>query len=139
MPIVLGIVIAAVGDALLLEAPAAPASIELVAVQTGGALLFLIGVGLFKRHANTLGNFPMSHIVAVLAFAALGWLARGETMPGLAFAGWGAAILLVTSVWEWVSYHGGWMERADRIGLRVPQVIRERAERRRAEMERRRS
>lgn len=135
MPIVLGIVIAAVGDALLLEQPFGPAGLPLVAVQTGGSMLFLAGLGLFKRHANTMGNFPMSHSVAIVAVVALGMTAWGSSVPALRFAGLGAVILLVTAVWEWVSYNGGWMERAERIGIRTPARLRERAERRRSEIE----
>lgn len=135
MPIVLGIVIAAVGDALLLEEPGGPAALPLIAVQTGGAVLYLTGLGLFKRHANTMGNFPMSHIVAIIAVAALGTAAAGAAVPALRFAALGGVILLVTAVWEWVSYHGGWMERAERIGIRLPARISERAERRRAAVE----
>jgi low temperature requirement protein LtrA len=135
MPIVLGIVIAAVGDALLLESPQSPASNALVAMQTGGALLFLVGLGLFKRHANTMGNFPMSHSVAVLLVAALGLAGWSGTIPALRFAGLGAAILLLAAVWEWVSYHGGWLERAEALGLPVPASVKERGEQRRARIE----
>jgi low temperature requirement protein LtrA len=135
MPIVLGIVIAAVGDALLLDRPEAPAGPALVAMQTGGTMLFLVGLGLFKRHSNTLGNFPMSHSVAVLLVAALGLAGWSWTIPALRFAWLGAAILLLAAVWEWVSYHGGWVERAQRLGLPVPRVMIERAERRKARVE----
>lgn len=133
MPIVLGIVIAAVGDALLLEQATAAASRELVAVQTGGMVLFLFGLGLFKRFANTFGNFPMSHLFALVLFAALGWAAWGSAMPATRFAAWGIAILLLTCVWEWVSYHGGWMERIEAAGLPIPARLRARVERRLAE------
>jgi low temperature requirement protein LtrA len=135
MPIVLGIVIAAVGDALLLDSPEAPAGPALVAMQTGGALLFLVGLGLFKRHSNTLGNFPMSHSVAVLLVVALGLVGWTGTTPALRFAWLGAAILLLTAVWEWVSYHGGWLERAEALGLPVPGSVKERGEQRRARIE----
>jgi low temperature requirement protein LtrA len=138
MPIVLGIVIAAVGDALLLGDSVGPAARDLIAVQTGGAILFLIGLGLFKRFSNTLGNFPMSHIVAVLLTAGLGLRASLSPIAAPRFAIWGAAVLLLTAVWEWVSYHGGWLERAERIGLPVPTRLRDRAERRRIEMEQKR-
>ena len=135
MPIVLGIVITAVGDALLLEAPADAAGRPLVAMQTGGAVLFLAGLGLFKRFANPMGNFPMSHIFAVLLYAALGGAALAGAMPALHFAALGAAILLLTAVWEWASYHGGWTERAEALGLPVPRVMIERAERRKARVD----
>lgn len=135
MPIVLGIVIAAVGDALLLDRPEGTASPALVAMQTGGTMLFLVGLGLFKRFANTLGNFPMSHTIAVVLVAALGLTGWFGAVSALPFARLVAAILLLAAVWEWVSYHGGWVERAERLGLPVPARIKERAERRRAEIE----
>ena len=133
MPIVLGVVIAAVGDALLLEHWHEVAAPELVLVQTGGTILFLAGLGLFKRFANTIRNFPLSHMVAIALFLLLGLRAWLAPMGALAFAGFGVAILLGTAVWEWVSYHGGWMERIERLGLPYPQGIRERFERRRRE------
>ncbi len=135
MPIVLGVVIAAVGDALLLEHWHEVASRELVLVQTGGTVLFLAGLGLFKRFANTIRNFPLSHMVAIAAFLALGLRAWMTPMGSLAFAATGVAILLGAAVWEWVSYHGGWMERMERLGLPYPQRVRERFERRRREGE----
>jgi low temperature requirement protein LtrA len=136
MPIVLGIVISAVADGLLLTAGSGRAEAGLIAAQTGGNILFLIGVGLFKRHSNPMGNFPTSHIVALLLFAALGLAGWSEPMPAASFAGLGVAILALTCIWEWVSYHGGWMERMDAAGIPLPkrlQGIRERAERRLAE------
>lgn len=135
MPIVLGIVITAVGDALLLEAPVAAAGKPLVAVQTGGAILFLAGLGLFKRFSNTMGNFPMSHTAAILLCAGLGGTAMAGAMPALHFAALGGAILLLTAVWEWVSYHGGWLERAEALGLPVPASVKERTELRKARIE----
>lgn len=135
MPIVLGIVIWAVGDALLLEAAGGRATTALVLVQTGGAVLFLIGLGLFKRYANTFGNFPMSHAVAILQFTLLGAAAWFWPMRASAFAVVASAPLLQTAVWEWVSYHGGWMERLEALGMRFPSSIRERNERRRARIE----
>jgi low temperature requirement protein LtrA len=136
MPIVLGIVIMAVGDALLLDEPEAAATGKLVATTTGGAILFLVGLGLFKRFSNALGNFPMSHTVAVVLMGVLALLASDGSMPALVMARLSLAILLLAAVWEWVSYHGGWVER---IGIPVPARMRERAERRRARVNARRS
>jgi len=135
MPIVLGVVVFAVGDALVMEQASGVASRELLLVQTGGALLFLIGLGLFKRFSNTLGNFPMSHMIAVVGFVALGATAWLTPLATLAFAHWGGAILLLAAVWEWVSYHGGWIERAEALGLPVPRAMIARAERRKARVE----
>lgn len=135
MPIVLGIVIWAVADALLLEQFAGPASRELVLYQTGGALLFIGGLALFKRFANTFGNFPLSHGVALVLFAALGlwgWLVPVGAVP---FAALGVVILVLTAVWEWVSYRGGWVERMAARGWRAALWMQARTERRRAERE----
>jgi low temperature requirement protein LtrA len=133
MPIVLGIVISAVSDALLLKAGGGQAGSGLIAAQTGGNIVFLFGVGLFKRHSNPMGNFPMSHIFALGLFAALGLAGWSAPMPAARFAGLGVAILALTCVWEWVSYHGGWMERMDAAGIPFPERIRQRAERRLSE------
>jgi len=135
MPIVLGVVIAAVGYALVMEQAAGPASHTLIAVQTGGAALFLIGLGLFKRFSSALGNFPMSHAIALagyLGLAAWAWL-HPIAANGLAHGG--VAILALACLWEWVSYHGGWIERIEALGLPMPRAVHERAARRRAAAE----
>ncbi len=133
MPIVLGVIIAAVGDALLLEHWHDTAGHDLVLVQTGGTVLFLGGIGLFKRFANTIRNFPLSHMVAIAALLLLGLWAWLVPIGALSFVAGGVGILLATAVWEWVSYHGGWMERMERLGLPYPQLVRDRFERRRRE------
>jgi low temperature requirement protein LtrA len=132
MPIVLGVVIGAVGDALLLEQASAPASHTYILLQTGGAMLFLNGLGLFKRVANTLGNFPMSHGMAIGLLTALA-LASWNAPPATdRFTALCVAILALTCLWEWVSYHGGWVERMEAIGLPIPARLKARAELRRA-------
>lgn len=135
MPIVLGVVIGAVGDALLLEQWNRPASPAMVATNAGGLLLFMGGLGLFKRFSNTIGNFPLSHGVAMAALSLIALAALRWPVSTLDFALRCVAVLLVTAVWEWVSYHGGWMERLERLGVPYPRRMRERFERRRAEIE----
>lgn len=71
MPIVLGIVVVAVGDALLVESWNKAATQQLVYAFASGLALFLIGVGLFKRSANTYGNFPFSHTITLGILALL--------------------------------------------------------------------
>lgn len=133
MPIVLAIIICAVGDALLLEHWDEPAGRDLVPVQTGGLMLFIGGLAAFKRFANTIRNFPLSHGVAMILFALLGAAAWFTPIRSVEFAGWGVGILLLTAVWEWVSYHGGWAERMEAIGIPYPKRAYERFEARRAE------
>jgi low temperature requirement protein LtrA len=129
MPIVLGIVIAAVGDALLVEQWNQLAGAALVYAYASGLALFLVGLGLFKRSANTFGNFPFSHTIT-LAFLVLltlwGALARPSS---LLFATSLAALLLLTAVWEWVSYHGGWVERMEARGMWLGHYLRRRTDR----------
>src|SRR3546814_4930311 len=107
MPSVLGIVIGAVGDALLIEHSTERADARLVLVVCGGAILFLLGVGLFKRFHNTFRNLPFSHLVAILLFVALGLLGLWRPPSSLAFSGLGCVILALPELWEWVYYNDG--------------------------------
>ncbi len=110
MPIVLGIIVCAVADALMLERWSAPADHTFILIECGGLLLFLGGMGLFKRFGNALGNFPFSHSIAMVLIVLIAAWCWWRPMPAIAFAASCAAVLLVTAVWEWVSYHGGWLE-----------------------------
>lgn len=118
MPIVAGIIVFAVADAILLKAPQALASPGLVATLCGGGALFLAGLALFKRTSNRFHNIPLSHWIGLALFAALAAAGLLRSMPALVFAGSGMAVLLVVALWEWVSYHGGWRERFERLGRR---------------------
>ncbi len=133
MPIVLGIVIFAVADAKLLADWNEPASGKLVLVMCGGALVFLTGLGLFKRHSNTLLNFPFSHSIGALAFLGLGLWAWFSPISSLALGRSAVAIFAAAALWEWVSYHGGWTERIELAGLPVPQRMLASLRRRNAE------
>jgi low temperature requirement protein LtrA len=61
MPIVVGMIGVAVADELLLAHPEGHAERPQVAFLTGGLTVYLLGVGFFKRFANTFRNFPLSH------------------------------------------------------------------------------
>lgn len=114
MPIAAGIVVYAVADAILLDAPLAATSAGLVWAMCGGATLFLAGLGLFKRTSNRHHNVPLSHWAGLLLFAALAMAGMTISMPAMVFAAAGQAVLLIVAVWEWGSYHGGWRERFSR-------------------------
>lgn len=131
MPIVLGIVICAVADALLLEDWDKPVTRQFLAVQVGGLLFFIIGVGLFKRSANALGNFPFSHLIALLLILPLAAWNFIYPMKTSALALDCTLVLLFTAFQEWVSYHGGWVERWEARGWRIGTWARQRANRRR--------
>lgn len=118
MPIVAGVVITAVADALVLQAPQGPTPVRLMLFQSVGLLVYLVGVGTFKRFSSARGNFPISHGAGVLMVVALaGW--TGARQPSaLAFVALSVAILAMVALWEWVSFHGGWQERFGQRGNR---------------------
>ena len=111
MPIVAGIVIGAVSDALVLEQWAEPVSPALVLTLCGGNVLFLMGLSAFKRLSSPLHAPPLSHGVASIMFVVLGVWAWFRLPGALTLAGCAVAILALAVVWEWVSFHGGWKER----------------------------
>ena len=111
MPIVGGIVIGAVSDALVLEHWSEPASHALVLTLCGGNVLFLMGLSAFKRLSSPLHAPPLSHGVASIMFTLLAVLAWFRPCGALTLAGCAVAILALAVVWEWVSFHGGWRER----------------------------
>lgn len=111
MPIVGGIVIGAVSDALVLEHWAEPASHKLMLTLCGGAGLFLGGLSAFKRLSSPSRTPPLSHGVAMVLFTLLGAWGWFRPTGALALAGASVAILALAVLWEWVSFHGGWKAR----------------------------
>ena len=107
MPIIAGIVVYALADSLILEEWNGTASRALVLAQSLGGVLFLAGLGVFKRYSSPKTSlFPSSHRAGLALFGALacaGWL---MAIPTLLFAGAGAAIFALAASWEWVAYHG---------------------------------
>ena len=115
MPIVGSIIVCAVADALLLEGREPHVTQGLILTQCGGLVTFLVGLGLFKRFSNALGNFPLSHNVGIALLLGLGGWAWWHPLPATGFAGAAVMALGVVAVWEWGSYHGGWRERLMRL------------------------
>lgn len=113
MPIVLGIVIFAVADAKLLANWDKLADGKLALTMCGGGIVFLCGLGLFKRHSNPMSNFPLSHGIGAILFSLLALVAWLGRLTTLQVGGLGVGIFALVAGWEWVSYHGGWKERID--------------------------
>lgn len=93
LPIIAGILVAAVGDDLLLAEPSASAE---PAILIGGPALYIAGNLLFKSAIAT--RPPLSHLVGLTLLAALTPFSGGLPMLGL-----GAIvmiILIVTASWE---------------------------------------
>ncbi len=97
--IVAGIIVAAVGDELVLHHPGGHTDLKTAAVVIGGPALYLFGNMLFKRLSAP--HFPLSHmaglgLLAILAPAAI-------ILTPLALAATVTAVLILTAVWEWLS------------------------------------
>jgi low temperature requirement protein LtrA len=120
MPIVIGMIGAAVADELLLAHPGGRAEHSLIAFTFGGLAVYLLGVGFFKRFANPFRNFPLSHLVGLGLLAALGSWSWLSSIAALSFSGLAIAILVLITVWEWGSFHGGWKERLVRRRGKAP-------------------
>ena len=96
LPIIAGIIVAAVGDELLLAHPTGHAEPAYLWTVVGGPALYLAGNGLFKWPFNRV--FPLSHLVGLglLALTALVG-AHAEPLP-VAVAT--TAALVVVAAWE---------------------------------------
>ena len=114
LPIVAGIVVLAVIDEQTLRHPLEAASRTFVAVLTIGSALFVGGAMVFKRLTSGRSWFPLSHVFGLWLLAAValwGWLAAPSH---LAMAIVLAVVFTVIALWEWVSFHGGWIGRVER-------------------------
>ena len=111
IPIVSGIIVLAVADEQVLAHPIGHLEPFYIAAVIGGALLFISGTMLFKRLTSGQHFWPLSHCAGLLLFALLGlWAYLAHPQPlSLHLAATG--IFIVIAIWEWGSFHGGWVER----------------------------
>ena len=75
MPIVAGIILAAVADELVLKHPGGHSDLKTVLSAIGGPLLFLLGTILFKHTIR--GFLQLSHGAGIIALGILAWFAGG--------------------------------------------------------------
>ena len=99
MPIVAGIIVAAVADELVLKHPGGHSDLKTVISAIGGPLLFLFGTVLFKHSFR--GFLQLSHGVGIVVLCVLAWFAS-ELSP-LVLSILTTAILIVVAVWESLS------------------------------------
>jgi len=99
MPIVAGIIVAAVADELVLKHPGGHSDLKTVISAIGGPLLFLFGTILFKHSFR--GFLQLSHGVGIIALCVLAWFAS-ELSP-LMLSTLTTAIMIVVAVWESIS------------------------------------
>lgn len=99
MPIVAGIVLAAVADELVIKHPGGHSDTRIVLAAVGGPLLFLVGTILFKLAIR--GFLQLSHVFGIAALVATGWLARDLSPLWLSILT--TAIMIAVAVWESLS------------------------------------
>jgi low temperature requirement protein LtrA len=99
IPIVAGIIVAAVADELVLHHPGGHTDAKTAAAILGGPALYLLGNLFFKWHSAPFA--PLSHSVG-LALLALLVVAVPFAPPLLLSAGT-SAVLVVVATWEWWS------------------------------------
>lgn len=100
--IVAGIIVAAVGDELVLAHPAGHLEFAATAVLLGGPALYLIGNTLFKW--SVAGRVPLSHLIGLGLLIAAGFAAPAASPLTLSAAT--TAILLLVAAWETVALKG---------------------------------
>ena len=111
MPIVAGVVVAAVGDKFLLAHPGDPADWPAALSLLGGPALFLLGNFLFKNATSR--RWPISHLTGLALLGGGLFLAGSMTILGVAAYGF-AALLVVAGLERALLYS----RRADRQGLK---------------------
>jgi low temperature requirement protein LtrA len=99
LPIVGGIILAAVADELVLKHPHGQSDLRTVLSAVGGPLVFLVGTVLFKHAIR--GFLQLSHGVGIIALLATGWL--GRDLSPLWLSTLTTAIMIVVAVWESLS------------------------------------
>ena len=99
LPLVAGIIAAAVGDDLLIAHPEESLHGVGLAVVVGGPALYLVGENLFRRRMT--GTVNPKRFVAAGALLLLAFL--GPHVSALALCSTVAALLLVLALWEYRS------------------------------------
>jgi len=115
LPLVAGVIVAAVGDDLVLAHPDGDADAMTAATLLAGAALYLVGNLLFKR--ATANRPALSHIVGLMLLIALVPLSSG--LQPLALSAATTLVLVVVAIWETVSLAGA-KARDDAVKLSSP-------------------
>ena len=131
IPIVAGIIVLAVADEMVMGHPLDPVHAQFVAVLFGGTALFIGGLAGFKRISSGKPWYPASHVYGLglaIVLAAWGWLLHP---PGLLLFAATTLLFILIAVWEWGSFHGGWVEAMEQRGWRLGKYLRRRTDARR--------
>jgi len=99
IPIVAGVIVAAVADELVLAHPGGHVEAKAAAAILGGPALYLFGNALFKRTSSK--HVPLSHLGG-LGLLALLVPVCGFVTPLILSAGT-TTVLIMVAIWEWMS------------------------------------
>ena len=133
IPIVAGIIVLAVADELVIAHPYEPAHRQFTAVMFGGTALFIAGLAGFKRISSGQPWYPASHAYGLGLAALIGVAGLVLHPPALLLFFATTVLFVLIAVWEWGSFHGGWLEPMEQRGWWLGKLLRARAEQRRAE------
>ncbi len=97
--IVIGVIICAVADELVLAHPGEPVHLSSGLVVIGGPMLYVLGNGIFKR--PLLNHFPLSHLMGLVLLVLASMIAPFVSV--LALAGTTTSILIVVAIWETIA------------------------------------
>jgi hypothetical protein len=97
--------------------------------------LFVWGTMTFKKITSGNPWYPLSHGAGLWLIGALGLWGLLAHPASLAFAVAGTSIFALIGLWEWVSFHGGWLEPMEARGWWLGKILRRRIERVRARRE----
>lgn len=132
IPIVAGIIVLAVADELVLAHPLEPSHFDFVLIVTAGMTSFLIGTMTFKKISSGRPWYPLSHAIGLWLTALLALFGLIFHPSHLALSIAGTIVFAIVALWEWVSFHGGWIERMERRDWRLGHALRRYSNRRRA-------
>ena len=135
IPIVAGIVALAVVDELTLAHPFDAAHPDFVALVAGGMGLFVWANMAFKRLSSGSPWYPLSHGIGLALTAVIAMWGLATAPPRLALAAASTLALATIALWEWGSFHGGWIERMEARGWWLGHTLRRRVDRRRERRE----
>ncbi|MEU7000973.1 low temperature requirement protein A [Nonomuraea sp. NPDC046570] len=100
IPMVAGVIVAAVGDELVIAHPGGQAALGTTLAVLGGPALFLAGHAMFKR--AVFGYVPANRVVAVAVLAAAAVLALVVPVPPLALGVIATLVVAGVAVWDTV-------------------------------------
>lgn len=117
MPIVMGVIVTAVGDELVLAHPLGHSNIATILTVVGGPMLFLVGNQAFKWVTAGVKYPPFSHSLGLLMLTILAVASWTFHWQPLTIGISATATMIATALWEWMSLNGGWQRWAPRTGV----------------------